>query len=171
MSRARITEVETLAAGPIDRQVAGRFTVRTAGQGFVDVTGTVARFVQESGIAHGLAAIFCRHTSASLTIQENADPDVLTDLGSALDRLAPRNARYVHGLEGPDDMPAHIRTMLTDTSLTVRSRVGGSRSAAGRGSTSSSIATGRTSARSRLTSSARRNTVAGATRRICLSPG
>lgn len=130
MSRARISEVETLAAGPVDRQVAGRFTVRTAGPGFVDVTGAVERFVQESGIAHGLAVLFCRHTSASLTIQENADPNVLSDLGSALDRIAPRNARYVHGLEGPDDMPAHIRTMLTHTSLTVP--VAGRRLALGR---------------------------------------
>ena len=130
MSRAQITEVETLAAGPVDYQVAGRFTVRTAGPGFVDVTRTVARFVGESGIARGLAAIFCRHTSASLTIQENADPDVLTDLGSALDRLAPRQARYVHDLEGPDDMPAHIRTMLTDSSLIVP--IAGGRLALGR---------------------------------------
>lgn len=119
MTSARISEVETLAAGPVERQATGRFTVRTAGPGFVDVTDTVARFVRESGIAHGLATLFCRHTSASLTIQENADPDVLTDLAAALDRLAPRNARYVHGLEGPDDMPAHIRTMLTATSLAV----------------------------------------------------
>ncbi len=130
MSRARISEVETLASGPVDHQVAGRFTVRTAGPGFVDVTRTVARFVEESGIANGLAAIFCRHTSASLTIQENADPDVLADLASALDRLAPRQARYVHDLEGPDDMPAHIRTMLTDTSLTVP--IAGGRLALGR---------------------------------------
>jgi secondary thiamine-phosphate synthase enzyme len=62
---------------------------------------------------------FCRHTSASLTVQENADPDVLHDLGTALDRLAPRNAGYRHTVEGPDDMPAHIRTMLTATDLTI----------------------------------------------------
>lgn len=130
MSRARISDVETLAAGPVDHQVAGRFVVRTAGPGFVDVTASLARFVQESGIAHGIAVVFCRHTSASLTIQENADPDVLTDLGSALDRLAPRAVRYVHDLEGPDDMPAHIRTMLTDTSLTVP--IAGGRLALGR---------------------------------------
>jgi secondary thiamine-phosphate synthase enzyme len=63
--------------------------------------------------------VFCRHTSASLTIQENADPDVRTDLMTALDRLAPRDVPYVHGIEGPDDMPAHIRTMLTDAVLTI----------------------------------------------------
>ena len=62
---------------------------------------------------------FCRHTSASLTIQENADPDVRTDLIMALDRLAPRDLDYVHGAEGPDDMPGHIRTMLTDVSVAV----------------------------------------------------
>lgn len=130
MSRAQISEVETLVAGPVDHQVAGRFTVHTAGPGFVDVTHAVARFVEESRLAHGLAVIFCRHTSASLTIQENADPDVLTDLGSALDRLAARTARYVHDMEGPDDMPAHIRTMLTDSSLTIP--IAGGRLALGR---------------------------------------
>jgi secondary thiamine-phosphate synthase enzyme len=63
--------------------------------------------------------LFCRHTSASLTIQENADPDVRTDLMTALDRLAPRKAGYVHDDEGADDMPAHIRTMLTGTSVAI----------------------------------------------------
>ncbi|HKH97229.1 MAG TPA: secondary thiamine-phosphate synthase enzyme YjbQ, partial [Beijerinckiaceae bacterium] len=66
-----------------------------------------------------LLTVLCRHTSASLTIQENADPDVRTDLMTALDRLAPRDAPYVHGIEGPDDMPAHIRTMLTGASVAV----------------------------------------------------
>ena len=72
-----------------------------------------------SGIRDGLVTVFCRHTSASLTIQENADPDVQTDLMTALDGLAPRHAGYVHGAEGPDDMPAHIRTMVTDSALSV----------------------------------------------------
>jgi secondary thiamine-phosphate synthase enzyme len=93
--------------------------IETRGPGFTEITATLSRFVAESGMTHGLAALLCRHTSASLTIQENADPDVRTDLLSALDRFAPRTLRYVHDAEGADDMPAHIRTMLTDASLCV----------------------------------------------------
>lgn len=111
--------VETLAAGPVTRQVLGRLVVETRGPGFVEITAAVARFVGESGIVDGLAALLCRHTSASLLIQENADPDVRRDLAAALDRLAPRDAGYVHDAEGPDDMPAHIRSMLTGASLAV----------------------------------------------------
>jgi secondary thiamine-phosphate synthase enzyme len=107
------------SAGPVERQAIGRLVVDTRGPGFTDVTGRVAAFVAEAGIADGLATVFCRHSSASLTIQENADPDVRADLLTALDGLAPRNASYRHSLEGPDDMPAHIRTMLTATSLQV----------------------------------------------------
>ena len=77
------------------------------------------RFVADAGIVSGAVTLFVRHTSASLTIQENADPDVLTDLRTALDRLAPRDGGWIHDAEGPDDMPAHIRTMLTATSLQV----------------------------------------------------
>ena len=109
--------VETISSGPVERQATGRLVVETSGPGFIDITAPVARFVVGSGLRDGVAALLCRHTSASLTIQENADPDVRTDLLSALDRLAPRNLPYLHGLEGPDDMPAHIRTMLTDVSL------------------------------------------------------
>jgi secondary thiamine-phosphate synthase enzyme len=72
-----------------------------------------------TGVLNGLLTIFCRHTSASLLIQENADPDVRQDLLTALDRLAPREAGYVHSTEGPDDMPAHIRTMLSGVSLSI----------------------------------------------------
>jgi secondary thiamine-phosphate synthase enzyme len=111
--------VETIASGPVQRQVTGRLAVQTRGPGFTEITSALSSFVAESGIAHGLAALLCRHTSASLTIQENADPDVRTDLMSALDRLAPRNLAYVHRIEGQDDMPAHIRAMLTDVSLAV----------------------------------------------------
>lgn len=112
-------QVEILSHGPVQRQILGRLVVETAGPGFVDITGPVARFVFDGAIEAGLLTVFCRHTSASLTIQENADPDVRTDLMAALDRLAPRNARYVHGIEGPDDMPAHIRAMLTGVSLAI----------------------------------------------------
>jgi secondary thiamine-phosphate synthase enzyme len=111
--------VEMIAQGPLARQATGRLVVDTKGQGFTEITAEVAGFVREAGLRHGLLTAFCRHTSASLTIQENADPDVRTDLMTALDRLAPRDAGYVHGIEGPDDMPAHIRTLLTDAALTV----------------------------------------------------
>jgi secondary thiamine-phosphate synthase enzyme len=105
--------------GEIIRQALGRFTVHTPGPGFTEITEAAADFVAGSGVTDGLLTLFCRHTSASLTIQENADPDVRTDLMTALDGLAPRHGAYVHGIEGPDDMPAHIRTMLTDVSLAV----------------------------------------------------
>ena len=111
--------VEPIASGPVSRQATGRLVVPTNGPGFTDITEPFRRFVAESGIAVGLATLLCRHTSASLTIQENADPDVRLDLASALDRLAPRDLAYVHGSEGPDDMPGHIRTMLTGVSLSI----------------------------------------------------
>ena len=111
--------IESIAAGPVSRQALGRLTVTTPGPGFTELTGAIQGWVGETGIRNGLLTAFCRHTSASLTIQENADPDVRADLMTALDRLAPRSEPYVHGSEGPDDMPAHIRTMLTGVSLTV----------------------------------------------------
>lgn len=119
MTRGRFGRVEALSSGPVTQQASGRLIVATPGQGFTDFTAAVAGFVRESGIANGLASVFCRHTSASLTIQENADPDVQTDLLTALDGLAPRHGAYVHGAEGPDDMPAHIRTMVTDSGLVI----------------------------------------------------
>jgi secondary thiamine-phosphate synthase enzyme len=79
----------------------------------------VAKFVRDTGAAEGAVTLFIRHTSASLTIQENADPSVLDDLLTALDRAAPENAGWSHDTEGPDDMPAHIKTMLTATSLQI----------------------------------------------------
>ena len=111
--------VETLSAGAAARHATGRFAVETAGPGFTDLTETAAGWVAQTGICEGLLAVFCRHTSASLAIQENADPSVRTDLMTALDRLAPREAGYVHRTEGPDDMPAHIRAMLTGPSLAI----------------------------------------------------
>jgi secondary thiamine-phosphate synthase enzyme len=119
-----VIEVESLHGGTVSRQAAGRLTVETRGPGLVEITAPVGRWVRQSGISEGLVVVFCRHTSASLTIQENADPAVRTDLLAALNRLAPRDARYVHEDEGPDDMPAHIRTMLTDVSLSVPVRDG-----------------------------------------------
>lgn len=115
----KIGAVEDFSEGEVLRQASARITVSTPGQGFTDITDAVAAFLRRSAIAQGLVTVFCRHTSASLTIQENADPDVRTDLMTALDGLAPRHEAYVHGLEGPDDMPAHIRTMVTDSGLGV----------------------------------------------------
>jgi secondary thiamine-phosphate synthase enzyme len=93
--------------------------VDTSGPGFTEITREAARFVDDAGGNDGALLIFLRHTSASLVIQENADPDVQTDLASALDRLAPAAAPWVHDVEGPDDMPAHVKAMLTGVSLQV----------------------------------------------------
>jgi secondary thiamine-phosphate synthase enzyme len=93
--------------------------VDSSGRSFTEITDQAARFVAESGAKDGALFMFMRHTSASLVIQENADPDVRSDLASALDRLAPADTRWVHDVEGPDDMPAHIKTMLTGVSLHV----------------------------------------------------
>jgi secondary thiamine-phosphate synthase enzyme len=98
--------------------------VPTRGQGFVEITKDVQEFVAQSGAGDGVLFMFVRHTSASLVIQENADPDVRTDLGAALERLAPADAGWVHDAEGPDDMPAHVKTMLTGVSLHVPVRAG-----------------------------------------------
>jgi secondary thiamine-phosphate synthase enzyme len=94
-------------------------TVQTSGRGFVDLTAEVAKFAKDAGAREGAVTLFIRHTSASLTIQENADPTVLADLMTSLDHLAPENAGWRHDTEGPDDMPAHIKTMLTATSLQI----------------------------------------------------
>ena len=91
----------------------------TPGPGLIDITDRAATFLAQAGAGDGTLLIFLRHTSASLTIQENADPDVQTDLVSALDRLAPQDAPWIHGTEGPDDMPAHVKAMLTGVSLHV----------------------------------------------------
>jgi secondary thiamine-phosphate synthase enzyme len=93
--------------------------VSTRRQGFTDLTLKVAHWLAQIGADAGLLTLFVRHTSASLTIQENADPEVQRDLIEALDRAAPRSLPYHHRSEGPDDMPAHIRAMLTATSLAV----------------------------------------------------
>ena len=97
--------------------VSSLLSVQTPGRGFVDLTAEIAGFVKDAGAIGGMVTLFIRHTSASLTIQENADPSVLRDLTAALDRLAPENAGWSHDAEGPDDMPAHVKTMLTAASL------------------------------------------------------
>jgi secondary thiamine-phosphate synthase enzyme len=90
--------------------------VQTQGKKLHKVTSQVADVVAASGIRTGLCTLFLRHTSASLIIQENADPDVLADLANFLAKLVPDGYQYIHSTEGPDDMPAHIRTVLTHTS-------------------------------------------------------
>ena len=99
--------------------VSSQLAVQTKGRGFTDLTSELVKFIAEARARDGALTLFIRHTSASLTIQENADPSVLVDLTTALSRLAPENLPWTHDTEGPDDMPAHIKTMLTQTSLHV----------------------------------------------------
>jgi secondary thiamine-phosphate synthase enzyme len=101
------------------RQRTGRIRIATRGQGFTDVTARLQAFVAESKISEGLLTIWCRHTSASLLVQENADPDVRADLLDFFRRIAPESGPYRHDAEGPDDMPAHIRAALTPVQLSV----------------------------------------------------
>ena len=103
----------------VDMIATSVLTVPTRGEGFTDITREVARFLQEAGGGDGVVSLFIRHTSASLTVQENADPDVLADLLTSLRRLAPADGGWRHTVEGPDDMPAHIKTMLTSVSLQI----------------------------------------------------
>ncbi len=93
--------------------------VETRGPGFWDQTSAVGRWLAQIKARDGLLTLFIRHTSASLLIQENADPDVHTDLLDALEQIAPRKRAYVHDTEGPDDMPAHIKSAVTQTSLSI----------------------------------------------------
>jgi secondary thiamine-phosphate synthase enzyme len=101
------------------RQAQHQLSIATSGKGLVEITPQVKRWVAEQGIATGLLTLYCRHTSASLLIQENADPAVQTDLANFFEEIAPETRPYVHDTEGPDDMPAHIRTALTHTSLSI----------------------------------------------------
>ncbi len=101
------------------RQAQHHLVIETRGRGLTEITSPVARWLGSQGIGSGLLTLFCRHTSASLIVQENADPDVRTDLEAFFERLAPESGPYVHTLEGPDDMPAHIRSALTQVSLTI----------------------------------------------------
>lgn len=99
--------------------------IRTPGRGFIEVTGKLQDAVRHSGIKDGLCHVFVQHTSASLLITENADPDVRLDLENFMARLAPDgDPAHVHSMEGPDDMPAHIRSVLTASELTVPVRDG-----------------------------------------------
>jgi len=111
LSAIRSIKADTIATASL--------SVETSGEGFFEITPEVTRFLKQVGAGDGALLIYLRHTSASLVIQENADPDVRTDLVTALRRLAPADAGWVHDVEGPDDMPAHVKSMLNGVSLQI----------------------------------------------------
>lgn len=129
------------------QQTITHIAVEARGRGLVEFTPQVRAFVDQQAIRTGLLTVFCRHTSASLLIQENADPSVQRDLERYFATLAPEDdTRYEHDTEGSDDMPAHLRTALTQVQLSIRSNMAAWCSARGRASTCSSIAVRRTGA-------------------------
>ena len=101
------------------RQATHAITMQTKGRGLYEFTHEVLRWLAAEKFSTGLLTVYCRHTSASLLIQENADPDVQTDLQNYFEAIAPESDRYIHSAEGPDDMPAHLRAALTQTSLSI----------------------------------------------------
>jgi len=101
------------------QQVTHTLSTETKGPGLYDITRPVVDWCRQQHMEEGLLTLFIRHTSASLTIQENADPDVCRDLNDFFARIAPQDGPYRHTCEGPDDMPAHIKTALTPTQLTI----------------------------------------------------
>jgi len=109
----------SLRSTKADSIATARLSVETSGEGFFEITAEVTRFLKQIGARDGAVLIYLRHTSASLVVQENADPDVRADLVTALRRLAPANAGWVHDVEGPDDMPAHVKSMLNGVSLQI----------------------------------------------------
>jgi len=109
---------------PVTYQANRALIFETEGPGFTDITADIAGWLHEEATGDGLVTVFIAHTSASLTIQENADPDVLLDLTDALERVAPRSHHYRHSSEGSDDMPSHIKSMVTSTSLSIPVRDG-----------------------------------------------
>jgi secondary thiamine-phosphate synthase enzyme len=113
VERSKVTAVTP------DLLATATLSVTTDGEGFYEITRDVQQFVRDTGADDGIVFLYVRHTSASLVIQENADRDVRVDLQTVLARLAPTDAGWVHDTEGPDDMPAHVKTMLTGISLHV----------------------------------------------------
>jgi secondary thiamine-phosphate synthase enzyme len=111
LTAAQSARIETISTAML--------AVETSGEGFFEITREAARFLDHIKARDGVLLLFVRHTSASLVIQENADADVRTDLVTALSRLAPADAGWVHDTEGPDDMPAHVKSMLNGVSLHV----------------------------------------------------
>ena len=114
-----ITGLSAIRSGTPQWLASADLTIETPGEGLFEITREAARFLKDCGAGDGTLMLFLRHTSASLTIQENADPDVQADLVTALKQLAPDDGPWVHTVEGPDDMPAHIKAMLTGVSLHV----------------------------------------------------
>jgi len=114
-----LAELSAIRSTKADTVATARLAVATSGEGFFEITAEVKRFLKRIGARDGAVLIYLRHTSASLVIQENADPDVRGDLVTALRRLAPANAGWVHDVEGPDDMPGHVKSMLNGVSLQV----------------------------------------------------
>lgn len=112
----RLSSIKTAQAQLI---ATATLTVETPGEGFTDITQEAQRFINDAAAADGTLFLFLRHTSASLVIQENADPDVQKDLTTALRSLAPEDAGWIHDTEGPDDMPAHVKAMLTGVGLPI----------------------------------------------------
>jgi secondary thiamine-phosphate synthase enzyme len=101
------------------RQAFHALSISTRGKGLYEVTDDVRGFLGRENCRDGLLSLFCRHTSASLLINENADPDVRADIAAYFERIAPEDGPYVHDAEGPDDMPAHLRAALTQTHLSI----------------------------------------------------
>jgi len=118
-SSAAVSHLSPVCVAHAETIASAVLTVQTAGEGFFDITREAARFLDDAKAADGILLLFLRHTSASLVIQENADPNVQTDLVTALRRVAPENAGWVHDTEGPDDMPAHVKAMLNGACLHV----------------------------------------------------
>ena len=114
-----MTGLSPIHSAPVEQIATAVLSVETAGEGFFEITRRRRRLPGEDRCTLGALLLYLRHTSASLVIQENADPDVRTDLVTALKRVAPANAGWVHEVEGPDDMPAHIKSMLNGLSLHV----------------------------------------------------
>jgi secondary thiamine-phosphate synthase enzyme len=112
----RLSAIRSLAPQLL---ASAELVIDTPGEGFTDITREAARFLDQAGAGDGLLLLYLRHTSASLIIQENADPDVQADLVTALRRLAPGDGPWVHTAEGPDDMPGHVKAMLAGVSLHV----------------------------------------------------
>jgi len=101
------------------RQSTTQITIDTRRQGLVDITAPIRRWVDAQAMQSGLLTVFCRHTAASLLIQENAAPEVRTDIEAYFERIAPESSSYLHDDEGPDDMPAHLRAALTQVQLSI----------------------------------------------------
>ena len=114
-----MSELSAVRSARIDTFATAVLTVATPGEGFFEITRDVVQFVEQIKARDGAVLLYLKHTSASLVIQENADAGVRTDLVTALKRLAPARAGWVHEVEGPDDMPAHIKSMLNGVSLHV----------------------------------------------------